>query len=146
MKKLLFGFVLIVLVFSFHKISSQSSPNEIIGNLSIFEDPTLIQLKKWNQFDPFLSETFDYISNEKAELMGKPKNPFSDSLFVKKFKHITYRTIYDSAKAYRDSVYYKSGDINKFGNIYLWAKEKFPDFVKFQTEYNKYLNKPFSKM
>ena len=36
--------------------------------------------------------------------------------------------------------------MNKFGNIYLWAKEKFPDFVKFQTDYNKYLNKPFSKM
>ena len=146
MKRVFFGFVLIVLVFSFHKTLSQSSSNEIVGNMSIFEDPNLIQLEKWTQFDPFLSETFDYISFEKAELLDKSNNPFGDSLFVKKFKYITYRTIYDAAKAYRDSVYYKSGDINKFGNIYLWAKEKFPDFVKFQTEYNKYLNKPFSKM
>ena len=71
MKKVFFGFVLIVLVFSFHKTLSQSSSDEIIGNLSIFEDPNLIQLEKWTQFDPFLSETFDYISFEKAELLGK---------------------------------------------------------------------------
>lgn len=133
-------------IFYTENIYSQKINKDLIGNLSIFEEPEIDQLKNWNQFDPFLAKTFDYVANEKAQLLGNPNNPFNDSLFKKKFKHITYRTIYDSAKAYKDSIYYKSQDKNRFENIYLWSLEKFPDFMQFRKEYNKYLEKKISRL
>ena len=146
MKKLILILVFIPLVFYPNKTFSQNTKKNLIGNLSIFKEPEINELKNWNQFDPFLAKTFDYIANEKAQLLGSPNNPFNDSLFIKKFEHITYRIIYESAKAYKDSVFYKSQDSKRFSNIYLWAKEKFPDFMKFREEYNKYIDRNLSRL
>ncbi len=146
MKKLIVLSIFMAFVFYTENIYSQKIKKDLVGNLSIFEEPKIDQLKNWNQFDPFLAKTFDYVANEKAQLLGNPNNPFNDSLFIKKFKHITYRTIYDSAKAYKDSIYYKSQDKNRFENIYLWSLEKFPDFMQFRKEYNKYIEKKITRL
>lgn len=146
MKKLILLLLLISFAFYPKKTYCQKIKKELIGSISIFEEPKINELKNWNNFDPFLAKTFDYIANEKAQLLGNPNNPFNDSIFINKFKHITYRTIYESAKAYKDSVYYKSQDKKRYSNIYLWAKEKYPDFMQFREEYNKYIERNLSRM
>ena len=98
------------------------------------------ELKKWKEFDYFLIETYNYVKNEKSEQEGKSNNPFTDSIFIRKFKNVTYKIIYDSAKAFRDSAYHKSPQRENYQNITEWANEKFPLFSKFNREYNKYLN------
>ncbi len=146
MKKLILLLLIISFTFYPKKICSQKINKELIGSISIFEEPEINELKNWNKFDPFLAKAFDYVANEKAQLLGNPNNPFNDSIFINKFKHITYRTIYESAKAYKDSVYYKSQDIKRYSNIYLWAKEKFPEFMQFREEYNEYLERNLSRL
>ncbi len=66
-------------------------------------------------------------------------NPFKDSTFIKKHINLTYRDVYKSAKAYRDSLFFKDVDNKNYNNINEWAFEKFPSFMRFNFDFNKYL-------
>jgi len=129
--------VLITMLFS--NSFNYSQINDTIGHLSIFNEPSDDMLILWKDFDVFLLETYNYVKREKIMLNNEIKNPFKDSIFINKFKTVTYRTIYNSAKAYRDSTFYKNGDHKKFKNINQWAMEKFPLFTEFNKEFNKFL-------
>ena len=141
MKKLIFVFSCGYFIFTLNPLLSQGLKNKQFGKIPIFEEPNSGELERWNEFDPYLRKAYEYVKNEKKQLYGNLNNPFIDSVFKRKFYKITYWTIYESAKAYRDSLYYKSSDKNKFKNITHWAQHKFPDFMKFRREYNRYLEK-----
>lgn len=66
-------------------------------------------------------------------------NPFKDSIFIKKHINLTYRDVYKSAKAYRDSLFFNDADYKTYNNINKWAFEKFPSFMRFNLDFNKYL-------
>ena len=134
-KKLIFLLLHTAIFFGYSQYETKD-----IGQVSIFEEPTKEELKNWKEFDYFLIETYNYVKKEKTELKSKSNNPFTDSIFIKKFKNVTYKIIYDSAKAFRDSAYHKSPQRENYQNITEWANEKFPLFSKFNREYNKYLN------
>ena len=134
-KKLIFLFFYTANLFCYSQYETEN-----IGLISILKEPTNEELKKWKEFDYFLIETYNYVKNEKSEQEGKSNNPFTDSIFIRKFKNVTYKIIYDSAKAFRDSAYHKSPQRENYQNITEWANEKFPLFSKFNREYNKYLN------
>ena len=76
---------------------------------------------------------------EKQEAKNYQMNPFKDSIFIKTHVNLTYRDIYRSAKAYKDSLFYKDPNYKTYNNINEWAMEKFPSFMKFNLDYNKYL-------
>tara|TARA_B100000886_G_scaffold279765_1_gene203825 strand:- start:21 stop:440 length:420 start_codon:yes stop_codon:yes gene_type:complete len=118
---------------------SQSSDNILLGEISIFSEPSSEELIKWDEYDKFLLETYNYVKKEKQEANSYPMNPFKDSVFIKTHKNLTYRDIYRSAKAYKDSLFYKDPDYKTYNNINEWAMEKFPSFMKFNLDYNKYL-------
>ena len=141
MKILIFVFSCGYFIFTVNTLLSQELKNKQLGKISIFEEPKLEELEKWYEFDPYLGKAYEYVKNEKKQLYGNLNNPFLDSIFKKKFYKITYWTIYESAKAYRDSLYYKSSGRSEFKNITLWAQDKFPDFMMFRREYNRYLEK-----
>ena len=134
-KKLIFLLLHTAIFFGYSQYETKD-----IGQVSIFEEPTKEELKNWKEFDYFLIETYNYVKKEKTELKSKSNNPFTDSIFIKKFKNVTYKIIYDSAKAFRDSAYHKSPERGNYQNISEWASYKFPIFSKFNREYNKYLN------
>ena len=138
LKHLIINFLFVSLITLTH-ISSQIIKNDDIGQISIFDEPTNLELMQWENFDLFMIETYRYIKNEKKLLLENKNNPFEDSLFIKKFKHITYLTIYESAKAYRDSVYFKSNAYKKYKNINQWAWERFPEFMNFNKEFNNFI-------
>ena len=138
LRDLIINFLFVSLITLTH-ISSQIIKNEDIGQISIFDEPTNLELMQWKDFDLFMIETYRYIKNEKKLLLDDKNNPFEDSLFMKKFKHITYLTIYESAKAYRDSVYFKSNANKKYKNINQWAWERFPEFMNFNKEFNNFI-------
>ena len=66
-------------------------------------------------------------------------DPFKDWTFIKKNINLTYRDKYKSAKAYWDSLFFKDADYKAYNNINEWAFEKFPSFMKFNLDFNKYL-------
>ncbi len=134
-------YFLFVSLLTMTDISSQIINDEGIGQTSIFVEPTNLELIQWENFDLFLIETYRYVKNEKKLLLEEKNNPFEDSLFIRKFKHVTYWTIYESAKAYRDSVYFKSNANKKYKNINQWAWEQFPEFMSFNKEFNSFINK-----
>tara|TARA_B100000941_G_scaffold13040_1_gene8044 strand:- start:224 stop:643 length:420 start_codon:yes stop_codon:yes gene_type:complete len=134
MKKLFLFFILIQTL-----SYSQSTDKILIGEMSIFSEPSDEQLVKWGEYDRFLLETYKYVKNEKKDARNYPMNPFKDSIFIKKHISLTYRDIYISAKAYKDSLFYKDPDYKTYNGIYDWAMEKFPSFMKFNLDYNKYL-------
>ena len=129
-----------IFLFFFQTLSySQSSDRILFGEISIFSEPSDEQLIKWGKYDKFLLETYNYVKNEKNEAGNYPMNPFNDSIFIKKHLNLTYRDIYISAKAYKDSLFYKDPDYETYNNINDWAMEKFPSFMKFNIDYNMYL-------
>jgi len=132
-------YFLFVSLITMTDISSQIINDEGIGQTSIFVEPTNLELIQWENFDLFLIETYRYVKNEKKLLLEEKNNPFEDSLFIRKFKHVTYWTIYESAKAYRDSVYFKSNANKKYKNINQWAWERFPEFMNFNKEFNNFI-------
>ena len=131
--------VVLILIFAQSLSFSQTSKNILIGNISIFTEPSKTELNKWADYDKFLLETYMYVKNEKMEVENYPVNPFKDSIFIKKHKDLTYRDVYNSAKAYKDSLFYKDPKYHTYKNINEWASEKFPSFMKFNSDYNKYL-------
>ena len=134
MKKVFLFFIL------FQALSySQSSDMILLGEISIFSEPSSEELIKWGEFDKFLLETYNYVQNEKQEAKNYQMNPFKDSIFIKTHVNLTYRDIYRSAKAYKDSLFYKDPNYKTYNNINEWAMEKFPSFMKFNLDYNKYL-------
>ena len=134
MKKVFLFFIL------FQALSySQSSDKILLGEISIFSEPSSEELIKWGEFDKFLLETYNYVQNEKQEAKNYQMNPFKDSIFIKTHVNLTYRDIYRSAKAYKDSLFYKDPNYKTYNNINEWAMEKFPSFMKFNLDYNKYL-------
>ena len=139
MKQLIFTKRILLITMLFSCLFNYSQINDTIGNLSIFAEPSKDELLLWMKFDTFLFETYNYVKREKIMLNNEINNPFKDSIFINKFKTVTYRTIYDSAKAYRDSIFYKNGDYKKYKNINQWAIEKFPLFTSFNKEFNKFL-------
>ena len=139
MKQLILTKRILVLAILFSSLFNYSQINDSIGNLSIFTEPSKDELILWKDFDIFLFQTYNYIKREKIMLNNEINNPFKDSIFINKFKTVTYRTIYNSAKAYRDSTFYKNGDYKKYENINQWAIEKFPLFTSFNIEFNKFL-------
>ena len=118
---------------------SQISKNISLGEISIFTEPSDKQITEWAEYDKFLLETYYYVKNEKQELENYPMNPFKDSTFIKKHINLTYRDVYKSAKAYRDSLFFKDADYKNYNNINEWAFEKFPSFMRFNFDFNKYL-------
>ena len=118
---------------------SQISKNISLGEISIFTEPSVEEITQWAEYDKFLLETYYYVKNEKQELENYPMNPFKDSTFIKKHINLTYRDVYKSAKAYRDSLFFKDADYKTYNNINKWAFEKFPSFMRFNTDFNKYL-------
>ena len=118
---------------------SQISKNISLGEISIFIEPSDKQITEWAEYDKFLLETYYYVKNEKQELENYPMNPFKDSTFIKKHINLTYRDVYKSAKAYRDSLFFKDADYKTYNNINEWAFEKFPSFMRFNFDFNKYL-------
>lgn len=139
MKQLILTKRILVLTILFSSLFNYSQINDTIGNLSVFTEPSKDELILWKEFDIFLLETYNYVKREKIMLNNEIKNPFKDSIFINKFNTVTYRTIYNSAKAYRDSTFYKNGDYKKYKNINQWAMEKFPLFTNFNIEFNKFL-------
>ena len=139
MKQLILTKRILVLTILFSSLFNYSQINDSIGNLSIFTEPSKDELILWKDFDIFLFQTYNYIKREKIMLNNEIKNPFKDSIFMNKFKTVTYRTIYNSARVYRDSTFYKNGDYKKYKNINQWAIEKFPLFTSFNIEFNKFL-------
>ena len=139
MKQLILTKRILVLTILFSSLFNYSQINDSIGYLSIFTEPSKDELILWKDFDIFLFQTYNYIKREKIMLNNEINNPFKDSIFINKFKTVTYRTIYNSAKAYRDSTFYKNGDYKKYKNINQWAIEKFPLFTSFNIEFNKFL-------
>ena len=139
MKQLILTKRILVLAILFSSLFNYSQINDSIGNLSIFAEPSKDELILWKDFDIFLFQTYNYIKREKIMLNNEINNPFKDSIFINKFKTVTYRTIYNSAKAYRDSTFYKNGDYKKYENINQWAIEKFPLLTSFNIEFNKFL-------
>ena len=134
MKKVFLFFIL------FQALSySQSSDKILLGEISIFSEPSSEELNKWGEFDKFLLETYNYVQMEKQEAKNYQMNPFKDSIFIKTHINLTYRDIYRSAKAYKDSLFYKDPNYKTYNNINEWAMEKFPSFMKFNLDYNKYL-------
>lgn len=134
MKKVFLFFIL------FQTLSySQSSDMILLGEISIFSEPSNQELNKWGKYDKFLLETYNYVKKEKQEANSYLVNPFKDSVFIKTHKNLTYRDIYRSAKAYKDSLFYKDPDYKNYNNINEWAWKKFPSFMKFNLDYNKYL-------
>lgn len=124
----------------FQKLSfSQISKNISLGEISIFTEPSNEEIIQWAEYDKFLLETYYYVKNEKQELENYPMNPFKDSTFIKKHINLTYRDVYKSAKAYRDSLFFKDADYKTYNNINKWAFEKFPSFMRFNLDFNKYL-------
>ena len=124
----------------FQKLSfSQISKNISLGEISIFTEPSNEEIIQWAEYDKFLLETYYYVKNEKQELENYPMNPFKDSAFIKKHINLTYRDVYKSAKAYRDSLFFKDADYKTYNNINKWAFEKFPSFMRFNLDFNKYL-------
>ena len=117
----------------------QLSDKKLLGEVSIFSEPSSEELIKWGEYDKFLLETYNYVKKEKQEAMKYPVNPFKDSIFIKKHIGLTYRDVYRSAKAYKDSLFYKDLDYKNYNDISEWALEKFPSFMKFNLDYNKYL-------
>ena len=118
---------------------SQISKNISLGEISIFTEPSVEEITQWAEYDKFLLETYYYVKNEKQELENYPMNPFKDSTFIKKHINLTYRDVYKSAKAYRDSLFFKDADYKTYNNINEWAFEKFPSFMRFNSDFNKYL-------
>ena len=118
---------------------SQISKNISLGEISIFTEPSSEEIIQWAEYDKFLLETYYYVKNEKQELENYPMNPFKDSAFIKKHINLTYRDVYKSAKAYRDSLFFKDADYKTYNNINKWAFEKFPSFMRFNLDFNKYL-------
>ena len=118
---------------------SQISKNISIGEISIFTEPSNEDITQWSEYDKFLLETYYYVKNEKQELENYPMNPFKDSTFIKKHINLTYRDVYKSAKAYRDSLFFKDANYKTYNNINEWAFEKFPSFMRFNLDFNKYL-------
>ena len=133
--KRLFLFFVILQTLSY----SQISKNISLGEISIFTEPSNKQITEWAEYDKFLLETYYYVKNEKQELDNYPMNPFKDSTFIKKHINLTYRDVYKSAKAYRDSLFFKDADYKTYNNINEWAFEKFPSFMRFNLDFNKYL-------
>ena len=133
--KRLFLFFVILQTLSY----SQISKNISLGEISIFTEPSDKQITEWAEYDKFLLETYYYVKNEKKELENYPMNPFKDSTFIKKHINLTYRDVYKSAKAYRDSLFFKDADYKTYNNINEWAFEKFPSFMRFNLDFNKYL-------
>ena len=144
MIKFVIKYLFIIKLFTWNTISCQNIKNNSIGQISIFEEPSNSELKQWRNYDLFMIETYRYVLNEKKILEGRDNNPFEDSLFVKNFSHITYRKIYESAKAFKDSLYFKSPDKDKFKNINEWALETFSEFMEFNKAFNDFikLNNP----
>tara|TARA_B100000902_G_scaffold383385_1_gene422198 strand:- start:3466 stop:3882 length:417 start_codon:yes stop_codon:yes gene_type:complete len=132
--------ILITLILSNALVYSQD-PNKRIGDLSIFSEPSEDQLELWSQFDKFLVETYNYIKFEKNQLETKDVNPFKDSIFVNEFNEVTYRVIYDSAKGFKDSLFFKDPNVKNYKNINEWAQIKYPLFMKFNKAFNRYLDK-----
>ena len=118
---------------------SQTSKNISVGEISIFTEPSQEEITQWAEYDKFLLETYYYVKNEKQELENYSMNPFKDSTFIKKHINLTYIDIYKSAKAYRDSLFFKDADYKTYSNINEWALEKFPSFMRFNLDFNKYL-------
>ena len=139
MDQFIFTKNLLLLTMLLYSLFNYSQINDTIGNLSVFTEPSKDELILWKEFDIFLLETYNYVKREKIMLNNEIKNPFKDSIFINKFNTVTYRTIYNSAKAYRDSTFYKNGDYKKYKNINQWAIEKFPLFTSFNIEFNKFL-------
>lgn len=139
MIKFVIKYLFIIKLFTWNTISCQNIKNNSIGQISIFEEPSNSELKQWRNYDLFMIETYRYVLNEKKILEGRDNNPFEDSLFVKNFSHITYRKIYESAKAFKDSLYFKSPDKNKFKNINEWALETFSEFMEFNKAFNDFI-------
>ena len=134
MKKVFLFFIL------FQTLSySQYSDKKLLGEISIFSEPSGEELIKWGEYDKFLLETYNYVQMEKQVAINYQMNPFKDSIFIKKHISLTYRDIYRSAKAYKDSLFYKDPNYKTYNNINEWAMEKFPSFMKFNLDYNKYL-------
>ena len=66
---------------------SQSSDNVLLGEISIFSEPSNQELNKWGKYDKFLLETYNYVKKEKQEANSYPVNPFKDSVFIKSHKN-----------------------------------------------------------
>jgi hypothetical protein len=134
MKKVLLFFVLLQTL-----SYSQTAKNISLGEISIFIELSEEEISQLAEYDKFLLETYSYVKNEKQELENSPINPFKDSTFIKKHINLTYRDIYKSAKAYKDSLFFKDPNYKTYNNINEWALEKFPTFMKFNLDFNKYL-------
>ena len=53
-----------IFLFFFQTLSySQSSDSILIGEISIFSEPSDEQLIKWGKYDKFLLETYNYVKN-----------------------------------------------------------------------------------
>ena len=134
MKKVFLIFI-IFQTLSYSQISKKIS----VGEISIFTEPFQEEITQWAKYDKFLLETYYYVKNEKQELENYSMNPFKDSTFIKKHINLTYIDIYKSAKAYRDSLFFKDANYKTYNNINEWAFEKFPSFMRFNLDFNKYL-------
>ena len=132
--------IVFLLLIVFQTLSySQTSKNISVGEISIFTEPSQEEITQWAEYDKFLLETYYYVKIEKQELESYLMNPFKDSTFIKKHINLTYRDIYKSAKAYKDSLFFKDADYKTYSDINEWALEKFPSFMKFNLDFNKYL-------
>tara|TARA_B100000963_G_scaffold307500_1_gene282561 strand:- start:1781 stop:2197 length:417 start_codon:yes stop_codon:yes gene_type:complete len=133
--KKVFLIFIIFQTLSYPQISKKIS----VGEISIFTEPSQEEITQWAEYDKFLLDTYYYVKNEKQELESYPMNPFKDSTFIKKHINLTYIDIYKSAKAYRDSLFFKDANYKAYNNINEWAFEKFPSFMRFNLDFNKYL-------